>query len=120
MMKKIQRFGGAMFTPTLLFAFAGIVVGFAILFMNKEVMGSLADPSGMWYKCWDVVAAGGWTVFMQLPLLFVIGLPVALAKKQNARACLEAVVTYLTFNLFLISNIKLLGVQILVLICKQQ
>lgn len=109
MMKKIQRFGGAMFTPTLLFAFAGIVVGFAILFMNKEVMGDLADPSGMWYKCWDVVAAGGWAVFMQLPLLFVIGLPVALAKKQNARACLEAVVTYLTFNYFLSAILRYWG-----------
>lgn len=109
MMKKIQRFGGAMFTPTLLFAFAGIAVGFSILFMNQEVMGSLADPSGMWYKCWDVVASGAWTVFMQLPLLFVIGLPVALAKKQNARACLEAVVTYLTFNYFLSAILKYWG-----------
>lgn len=101
MMKKIQRFGGAMFTPTLLFAFAGIMVGFAILFGNPAVMGSLADPSGNWAKFWNIIAQGGWTVFMQLPLLFVIGLPVGLAKKQNARACLEAVVIYLTFNYFL-------------------
>lgn len=101
MMKKIQRFGGAMFTPTLLFAFAGITVGFSILFKNVEVMGSLADPSGMWYKVWDVISAGSWAIFNQLPLLFVIGLPIGLATKQNARACLEAVVTYLTFNYFL-------------------
>lgn len=101
MMKKIQRFGGAMFTPTLLFAFAGIVVGFAILFTNPAVMGSLASPEGNWTKFWNIIAQGGWTVFMQLPLLFVIGLPIGLAKKQNARACLEAIVVYLTFNYFL-------------------
>ena len=29
MMQKIQKFGGAMFTPVLLFAFAGIVIGVA-------------------------------------------------------------------------------------------
>ncbi len=27
MMQKIQKFGGAMFTPVLLFAFAGVMVG---------------------------------------------------------------------------------------------
>ena len=42
MMQKIQRFGGAMFTPVLLFAFSGIMVGFSILFKNPEIMGSLA------------------------------------------------------------------------------
>ncbi|WP_250188334.1 hypothetical protein [Escherichia coli] len=31
MLSQIQRFGGAMFTPVLLFPFAGIVVGLAIL-----------------------------------------------------------------------------------------
>lgn len=109
MMKKIQRFGGAMFTPTLLFAFAGIAVGFSILFQNTEIMGDLANKDGNWYKVWDVIASGSWAVFMQLPLLFVIGLPVGLAKKQNARACLEALVTYLTFNYFLSSILKYWG-----------
>lgn len=101
MMKKIQRFGGAMFTPTLLFAFAGIMVGLAILFTNPNIMGSLANTNGIWYKFWYILEQGSWTVFNQLPLLFVIGLPIGLATKQNARACLEAVVTYLTFNYFL-------------------
>lgn len=100
MMKKIQRFGGAMFTPTLLFAFAGVMVGFSIVFKNESIMGSLASPTSIWYQFWDVVSAGAWTVFSQLPLLFALSLPIALAKKQQARACLEAVVTYLTFNYF--------------------
>lgn len=100
MMKKIQRFGGAMFTPTLLFAFAGIMVGFSIVFMNEQIMGSLASPNSLWYQMWDVVSAGAWMVFSQLPLLFALALPIALAKKQQARACLESVATYLTFNYF--------------------
>lgn len=100
MMQKIQRFGGAMFTPVLLFAFGGIMAGLSTLFMNEQIMGSLADPDGMWYQIWNVVNQGSWTVFNNMPLVFVIGLPVGLAKKQNARACLEALVIYLTFNYF--------------------
>lgn len=30
-MQKVQRFGGAMFTPVLLFSFAGIMVGLSTL-----------------------------------------------------------------------------------------
>lgn len=100
MMKKIQRFGGALFTPTLLFAFAGIMVGFSIVFKNEQIMGSLAAPDSIWYQAWDVVSAGAWMVFNQLPLLFAVSLPIALAKKQQARACMEAIATYLTFNYF--------------------
>ena len=95
MMKKIQRFGGAMFTPTLLFAFAGIMVGFSIVFQNQSIMGSLATPENIWYQFWGVISSGAWMVFNQLPLLFAISLPIALAKKQQARACMEALATYL-------------------------
>lgn len=101
MMQKIQRFGGAMFTPVLLFAFAGITVGLSSLFMNVQIFGALAAVDGIWYKVWNVIQEGGWTIFRNMPLIFVVGLPIGLAKKQNARACLEAVVIYLTFNYFL-------------------
>ncbi|WP_434799399.1 alpha-glucoside-specific PTS transporter subunit IIBC [Terrisporobacter vanillatitrophus] len=101
MMQKIQKFGGAMFTPVLLFAFAGIVIGLGTLFTTEAIMGSLAAPTSMWYQCWNVVLQGGWTVFSQLPLLFVVGLPIGMAKKQNARCAMEALVLYLTFHYFL-------------------
>jgi alpha-glucoside PTS system EIICB component len=109
MMQKIQRFGAAMFVPVLLFPFAGIVVGLTILFKNPDIMGSIADPNGMWYKFWTVVEEGGWTVFRQMPLLFVIGIPIGLAKKAHARACMEAIVTYLTFNYFINAILTLWG-----------
>lgn len=38
MMQKIQRFGGAMFTPVLLFAFAGIMAGISTLCMNEQIL----------------------------------------------------------------------------------
>jgi PTS system arbutin-like IIC component len=101
MIQKIQKFGGAMFTPVLLFAFAGLVVGIGTLFTTQAIMGNLAAPTSIWFKFWNVILQGGWTVFNQLPLLFVIGLPVGMAKKQNARCCMEALVLYLTFQYFL-------------------
>lgn len=101
MLQKIQRFGGAMFTPVLLFAFAGTVIGVGTLFTTEAIMGGLASPDGLWYQVWNVILQGGWTVFNQLPLLFVVGLPIGLAKKQQARCCMEALVLYLTFQYFL-------------------
>ncbi|MFR2171052.1 MAG: PTS transporter subunit EIIC [Anaerostipes hadrus] len=100
MMQKIQKFGGAMFTPVLLFAFAGISVGIGTLFTTQAIMGSLAAPTSTWYKCWNVFLQGGWTVFNQLPLLFAVSLPIGMAKKQNARCCMEALVLYMTFHYF--------------------
>ncbi len=99
--QKIQKFGGAMFTPVLLFAFAGVVIGLGTLFTTEAVMGGLASPDSLWYQCWNVVLQGGWTVFSQLPLLFVVGLPIGLANKQQARCAMEALVLYLTFHYFL-------------------
>lgn len=51
MMQKIQRFGGAMFTPVMLFAFAGVTIGLGTLFTTQAVMGPLASPDCAWYKC---------------------------------------------------------------------
>lgn len=101
MMQKIQKFGGAMFTPVLLFAFAGIVVGVGTLFTTEAIMGGLARPDSLFYQVWNVILQGGWTVFNQLPLLFAVALPIGMAKKQNARCCMEALVLYLTFHYFL-------------------
>lgn len=102
--QNIQRFGGAMFTPVLFFAVFGIIVGFATLFKNNMVLGSIANADTTWYKVWDVIYNGANTVFKQMPLLFCIGLPVSLAKKQQARACLESFVIYTIF-LYLVSTI---------------
>lgn len=101
MMKKIQRFGAAMYTPAILFAFAGMMVGFSIVFQNETIMGSLAAEGTNWSKFWGIIASGAWTVFFQLPILFAVSLPITLANKEQARGSLEAIVTYLTFNYFI-------------------
>ncbi|MGA8943580.1 MAG: alpha-glucoside-specific PTS transporter subunit IIBC [Thermoactinomyces sp.] len=109
MMQKFQRFGAAMFVPVLLFPFAGILVGLAILFKNPDIMSSLADPDGNWYKIWTVLEEGGWTIFRQMPLLFVTGIPLGLAKKAHGRAVLASLVTYLTFNYFISAILSIWG-----------
>lgn len=109
MMQKIQKFGGAMFTPVLLFSFAGVVVGITTLFTTQVIFGDLAAPTSIWYKFWWVLNRGGYTVFNQMPLLFAVALPIGLAKKQNARCCMEALVTYLTFHYFVSTILTLWG-----------
>ena len=108
-MQKIQRFGGAMFTPVLLFSFAGIMVGLSTLFMNQSIFGALAAETSLWYRIWFMIQEGAWMVFRQMPLLFVIGLPIGLAKKQNARCVIEAFVIYVTFNYFLSTILNFWG-----------
>ncbi len=68
-----------MFTPVLLFAFAGIVIGVGTLLTTEAIMGDLASPDSLFYQCWNVVLQGGWTVFNQLPLLFAVALPIGMA-----------------------------------------
>ncbi|WP_428253088.1 PTS transporter subunit EIIC, partial [Gynuella sp.] len=101
MIKALQRFGGAMFTPVLLFPFAGIVAGISILFTNPSLMGSLAEPDTLWFKLWMIVQEGAWTVFRNMPILFAIGLPIGLAKTAQARACMAVIVSYMTFNYYI-------------------
>lgn len=100
MMQKIQKFGGAMFTPVLLFAFAGVVIGIGTLCTTEVILGPLAAPGTLWHGIWNMVLNGGWTVFNQLPLLFAVSLPIGLARRHNARCCMEVLVGYLTFNYF--------------------
>ena len=101
MMQKLQRFGAAMFVPVLLFSFSGIVVALTSLLNNPAIFGGLANPNTFWYGFWDTIQQGGWTVFNQVDVLFVVGLPIGLAKKAQGRAAMESLVTYWTFNYFI-------------------
>ena len=82
-MQKVQRFGGAMFTPVLMFGVFGIFVAISILCLNPMILGSIAEPGTAWSNFWYIVQEGAWTVFRQMPLLFAIALPIGLAKKEN-------------------------------------
>lgn len=109
MMEKIQRFGSAMLAPVLIFAFAGLAVGIAIICKNEQLLGSIAAEGTGWYNFWSVWESGAWTVFNQMELLFVLGLPIALAKHAQARAVLEAGMVYLTFNYFVGTILSIWG-----------
>lgn len=65
MMQKIQKFGGAMFTPVLLFAFSGIMVGITTVLTSEVIVGSIAEATTTWYKVWWTVKEGAWTIFRQ-------------------------------------------------------
>ena len=109
MMAKLQRFGGAMFAPVLLFIFPGIVVALATVFTNPDIVGSIAKEGTMWSNIWAVIETGGWTVFNHMEVLFVIGLPLGLATHARGRAAMESFVIYLTFNYFISAILAIFG-----------
>lgn len=70
MLSQIQRFGGAMFTPVLLFPFAGIVVGIAIMLRNPLFVGeALTAPDHLFAQIVHIIEEGGWAVFRNMPLI---------------------------------------------------
>lgn len=109
MLQKIQRFGGAMFAPAMLFSISGLMVGVSALATTADIVGDLAVYGTPWYVFWTIIQRGSWTVFKRLPLLFAVALPIGLAQKQPARYCLEALVAYFAYCFFLSEIIKLSG-----------
>ena len=109
MLQKIQRFGGAMFAPAMLFSISGLMVGVSALATSADIVGDLAVYGTPWYVFWTIIQRGSWTVFKRLPLLFAVALPIGLARKQPARCCLEALVAYFAYCFFLSEIIKLSG-----------
>ncbi|MCK6954047.1 alpha-glucoside-specific PTS transporter subunit IIBC [Enterobacter bugandensis] len=102
MLSQIQRFGGAMFTPVLLFPFAGIVVGIAIMLRNPLFVGeALTAPDHLFAQIVHIIEEGGWAVFRNMPLIFAVGLPIGLAKQAQGRACLSVLISFLTWNYFI-------------------
>ncbi|MEI9652915.1 alpha-glucoside-specific PTS transporter subunit IIBC [Enterobacter ludwigii] len=102
MLSQIQRFGGAMFTPVLLFPFAGIVVGIAIMLRNPLFVGeALTAPDNLFAQIVHIIEEGGWAVSRNMPLIFAVGLPIGLAKQAQGRACLAVLISFLTWNYFI-------------------
>ncbi|WP_049109903.1 alpha-glucoside-specific PTS transporter subunit IIBC [Enterobacter hormaechei] len=102
MLSQIQRFGGAMFTPVLLFPFAGIVVRIAIMLRNPLFVGeALTAPDNLFAQIVHIIEEGGWAVFRNMPLIFAVGLPIGLAKQAQGRACLAVLISFLTWNYFI-------------------
>ena len=71
--------------------------------MHLVVCLPIRQFSALWQaqeQLGNTISAGGWTVFKQEALLFVVGLPIGLANKSRGRAAMEAVITYMTYNYF--------------------
>ena len=91
-----------MFTPVLLFPFAGIVVGIAIMLRNPLFVGeALTAPDNLFAQIVHIIEEGGWAVFRNMPLIFAVGLPIGLAKQAQGRACLAVLISFLTWNYFI-------------------
>ena len=80
-MNAIKRFGSAMIVPVLMFAFFWDSIRFYNIIQNPTIMGGLANDHTFWFKFWSVIESGGWVIFNHMEIVFVVGLPLSLAKK---------------------------------------
>lgn len=109
MREKLQNFGGAMFTPIVFFTFFGLFVSICSIALNPLIVGGLADEGTLWYGIWLILQRASHTIFNNIELLFVISLPLGLAKKAPGRAAVEAFVVYLCFNTLVSNMLDLYG-----------
>lgn len=85
MLSQIQRFGGAMFTPVLLFPFAGIVVGIAIMLRNPLFVGeALTAPDNLFAQIVHIIEEGGWAVFRNMPLILPLAYRLVWRNRRRA------------------------------------
>lgn len=93
----IQRFGAAMFVPVLLFPIAGIMLGISVVLLNQSLFPFAVEGS-TWFKVCTILLQASLAVFKNMPMVFALGVPIALAKKASGRAVLATFVSYITFN----------------------
>lgn len=101
--QKVHTFGDAMVTPVLLITFAGVLAGIASIFTNPIIVGDLAHGNTVWFQIWNTITEVALIILRpsHIPAIFVLGLPINLAKKHKSEACMECFVLYLSFIYFL-------------------
>ncbi len=83
MLSQIQRFGGAMFTPVCCFPSPGLWWVLPSCCKTRFCRG-ITDRSKQFIRANRThYEEGGWTVFRNMPLIFAVGLPLALLSKRR-------------------------------------
>ncbi|MGM0524369.1 MAG: alpha-glucoside-specific PTS transporter subunit IIBC, partial [Bacillota bacterium] len=68
-----------------------------------------AVEGSTYFKITDIFLQTSLVIFNNLPLIFVLGIPITLAKKETGRATLTSFITYLTYNYFMGSTLSYFG-----------
>ncbi|SDC35809.1 PTS system maltose-specific IIB component, Glc family /PTS system maltose-specific IIC component, Glc family [Pelagirhabdus alkalitolerans] len=106
--EKVQRFGGAMFFPALLLPFAGILLGLSVILQNDQLF-PFATEGSTYTQIIGILEQTSLVIFNNLPMIFVLGIPITLATKESGRATLTAFITYLTYNYFMGATLSAFG-----------
>lgn len=106
--EKVQRFGGAMFFPALLLPFAGVLLGLTVILQNQQLF-PFATEGAVYTQIVDIFLQTSLVIFNNLPIIFVLGIPITLAKKESGRAVLAAYITYVTYNYFMGATLGYFG-----------
>lgn len=91
-----------MFILVLLFFFVGIVVGIVIMLCNLMFVGEvLIVFDSLFVQIVYIIEEGGWIVFCNMLLIFVVGLLIGLVKQVQGWVCLVVLVSFFIWNYFI-------------------
>jgi PTS system D-glucosamine-specific IIC component len=100
---KLQRIGRAFMLPIALLPVAGLFLGVGGSFTNSTLIESyhltaLLGDGTVLHDLFKIMAAAGEVVFANLPILFAIGVALAMANHEKATAALAAAVGFFVMH----------------------
>lgn len=99
-----QYFAGALMVPIIILVVCGILMGFASPFVNYIfTKGTLAYSIAYFFMSIAQM------IMSNLPLWFLVGISVGIAKKNKGYAALAGVFMFMAFNLVISKNAELAG-----------
>lgn len=99
-----QYFAGALMVPIIILVVCGILMGFASPFVNY-----IFTKGTMAYSIAYFFMSIAQMIMSNLPLWFLVGLSVGIAKKNKGYAALAGVFMFMAFNLVISKNAELAG-----------
>ncbi|GAB6169276.1 glucose-specific PTS transporter subunit IIBC [Clostridium carnis] len=95
----LQRIGKALMLPVALLPAAGLLMGVGILLENHELISEAPlAVSGIFKTIANIMSSSGNLIFINLPLIFAVGVAIGLSDDDGV-AALAAIVVFLIMNM---------------------
>ena len=106
----LQRFGRALMLPIAILPAMGLFLGIGGSLSNSNTLGAYGFLNIYWLQdILLIMADAGSIVFVNLPILFAVGLAVGLARKDRGTVGLAAVLSMLVMNATINTSLKITG-----------
>ena len=99
----LQRVGRAFMLPIALLPIAGLLLGIGASFTNVTTLEAfnligIMGPGTFLYSCFTLLSSVGTVIFVNLPLLFAMGVALGMAENEKATATLSAAIAFFVMH----------------------